>query len=209
MRFDPSGGVLVSVPLSGSLSPTAIFGPLDGVTDWCGPNDLPCLYRWISSGVGDTNPAHYYLMDPNPCSANCVKPGEAYYFYTNILSLLDYAGTNVTGVIDGHFGGTTAHFHYTLRPGMNLIGNPFKKNVQLQNTHILQTGGGSCTLGELTFAQAVTAGVVGNAIYVWDGAAEDPVVYNASPPAMLQPWQGYEFFVEDGACNYEMLIPAP
>ncbi|HUJ79293.1 MAG TPA: LamG-like jellyroll fold domain-containing protein [Nitrospiria bacterium] len=207
MRVDPVYAVLVSVPLQGPLSPTAIFGPLDGVPNWCGSNDLPCLYKWISTGLTETD-GSYQLMDPDPCSANCVEPGEGYYFFTNTLSLLNYSGTNVTGVIDGHLGGVP-HFDDALQEGMNLIGNPFKKNVQLQDTHILQTGGGSCTLGEMTFAQAVAAGVVGNAVYVWTGAAEVPVTYNASPPALLQPWQGYELFVTDATCAYQLLIPQP
>jgi hypothetical protein len=25
----------------------------------------------------------------------------------------------------------------------------------------------------------------------------------------MQPWQGYEFFVEDDVCSYELLIPQP
>jgi hypothetical protein len=210
MRVDPKYAVLVSVPLQGPLSPTALFGPLDGVMNWCGANDQPCLYKWLSTGLLETD-GSYQLMDGsgNPCVGNCVTEGEGYYFFTNILSLLDYTGTNVSGVIDGHFGGVTLHVDNPLQQGMNLIGNPFKKNVLLQDTHIVQSGGGSCTLGEMTFAEAVTAGVIGNAIYVWTGAAEIPVVYNDAPPAIMQPWQGYEFFVEDDVCSYELLIPQP
>jgi len=210
MRLDPVHAVLVSVPLQGPLAPTPIFGSLDGVVNWCGANDQPCLYKWLSTGLLETD-GSYQLMDGsgNPCIGNCVTEGEGYYFFTNILSLLDYTGTKVSGVTNSYFGGTTPNVDYPLQQGMNLIGNPFQKNVQLQDTHILQTGGGSCTLGEMTFAQAVTAGVVGNAIYVWTGAAEIPVVYDALPPAVMQPWQGYEFFVQDATCSYQLLIPQP
>jgi hypothetical protein len=209
----------VSVPLVPSPnSPRLVFGPLDGFNGPCGPSDMPCLYRMLSSGVT------FQLMDP--CPANCVTQGEGSFFYTYILTMLTAAGSDVpadpsdAGPPVGHHADPDGHYHHPLQTGYSIIGNPFKRDVLLSDTNVrrLPTGPPSCTDLTKSFADAATANWVANAIAVWDGAADISVAYNDVVPARLQPWQGYRFRVVDDdptivaspdGCSYELVIPKP
>jgi len=213
---------LVSVPLQGPLSPTAIFGPLDALTDPCGAADLPCLYKWSSYGLTEFD-GTYDLMDPDPSCpsplANCVNQGEGYFFYTFGVTPLTASGTDVAGVTDGHLSGAL-HEHVPLAQGWNIIGNPFNSDVALATVHVLKLGA-TCSPStadqELSFGAAVDPdsnpitidGWVGNSIYVSttsDGGTTVPAFYG---DAVLQPWQGYWLQVLKNDCSYELLIPKP
>ncbi|MEW6325710.1 MAG: hypothetical protein AB1515_10040, partial [Nitrospirota bacterium] len=216
---------LVSVAVAPSPNASnLVFGPLDGWTNACGPGDLPCLYKWISSGLGETDGCYLLLGDPGPdldptdaCPAPNsvpVKEGDGYFFLTSATTLLNAAGTDVPvePASDGHHGDSDGHYHLALDPdgGWNIIGNPFKEDVQLDNVNVLRDCGGTETVN--SFAAAVGAGWVGNAIYVSttaDGATSVPVGYNDPEPAKLQPWQSYWFQVLLDDCAYELVIPKP
>ncbi len=215
---------LVSVPLQGPLSPTTIFGPIDGQTDPCGAGDLPCLYSWLSTGLTAAD-GSYQLMDP--CPSNCVTAGQGYFFYTLSLVPLTASGTVVAGDSpDAHLGVT--HFHLPLQQGWNIIGNPFQGtssngDVLLSSTSVRKIGA-TCSPSTsdtvYPFATAVDPnGIpndgdewVGNAIYVLtagDGATFNAAAYNDTTPAVLEPWQSYWFQVLKNDCSYELLIPKP
>jgi hypothetical protein len=214
---------LVSVPLHGPLSPAAVFGPLDLTTDACGPGDLPCLYKWISSGLLDSD-GYYQLMDP--CGPYCVMEGDGYFFYTAGVSLLTAPGSPVPTHpgSDGHRLDSVEHAHITLQQGWSLIGNLFDKDVLLKDVNVRRVGGGSCTETIKTFAQAVDPdGIpnngdewVGNAIYVSttdDGGGSTAVTFDdgnaLTQDATLQPWQAYWFQVLKNDCTYELVVPKP
>jgi len=222
---------LVSAPRQGPLSPTDLFGPLDLLTDPCGSGDLPCLYKWVSTGLTNID-GDYQLMNPDPCDPFCVMEGDGYFFYTADVSLLT---TALGGPVpthpdsDGHYTGSNPsglHAHILLdrdgagpelSAGWHLIGNLFDKDVLLKDVNVrLVDDGGSCTGAVKTFDEAVTAGWVGNSIYVSttnDGAGSTPVPYDDGNPltqdATLQPWQSYWIQVLQNDCTYELVMPKP
>jgi predicted thioesterase len=223
---------LVSVPLVPSPNDAvSIFGGLDGPIDCEGNTNVPCVYSWISTGVGEFD-GFYQLMDP--CPPNCIVEGTGYYFYTELLPLLTASGSDIVAPqlhasSDGHHTSATGHAHLALVPGYNIIGSLFKDgDVPLVSTNVRRlSDGGSCTESVLSFAGAVAANWVGNSIYVSttaDGSTNVPVPYDDGNPltqdAVLQPWQGYLLYVADDdpavngsgtpdGCTYELVIPKP
>jgi hypothetical protein len=224
---------LVSLPVVPSNpAPAAVFGNLDGVTDFCGPGDLPCLYTWVSTGVPTlTDDAGCYELmgDPGPdldptdgCvpNANPVTAGEGYFFDTFALLPMTATGADIPAVTDdGHDpSDDIPHAHLPLQQGWNLIGNLFKADVLLNDVNVRRSDN-----MVLTFAQAVLGPDtlpntgdewVDGAIYVLTSGSGDQfqtVPFNDPVnPARLKPWQGYWFLVlQDDTFSYELLIPEP
>lgn len=136
------------------------------------------LYAWNSSGafVNETN----------------VVPGYGYFLRTDKTdAVLNITGTPVTN----------PNRAIPIQTGWNMIGNPYPAEVALLNTTVKNIGTGEV----LTFAAAVSAGWVGNAVYNFNGSTYDFVGFNE---AVLKLWQGYWLAVS-GDGSYELIITKP
>jgi len=152
---------MVSCPLQPSPNTaSAVFGDDAG---------LNCMYYWYSTwtGAGDPDSAGYYGK------AATISPGSGLYIYSiRTNNPTDASGTEITD----------ASYTLFLKAGWNLIGNPYGTSVNLMSCGV--------TYNSVTknYADAVTSGWIGNAVYLWNGSAYDSILWNA---AQLEPWKGY------------------
>ncbi len=121
-----------------------------------------------------------------------IVPGYGYI----LKSPTDNAVLNISGTVI-----TDTSRAIPLQAGWNMIGNPYTQDVQLINTYIR-----NIDTGELkTYENAVIAGWVNNALYIFDGAKYSYVMYNN---ANLRIWQGYWLVVLKTG-RYELVIYKP
>lgn len=159
-----SGWNMVSCPLQPSPSDSAsVFGDDAG---------LNYMWYWNSTWTGAGNPdsAGYYVQ------AATIIPGKGIFLY----SIMTNNPTDATG------NEITEPFRtLSLEAGWNLIGNPYGTSVNLSSCTV--------TYNSVTksYANAVTSGWIGNAVYIWNGSAYVSVIWDI---AALEPWKGCWIF---------------
>ncbi|MBI3804504.1 MAG: fibronectin type III domain-containing protein [Nitrospirae bacterium] len=194
-----SGWNMVSVPMTPSPADVAtVFGSSVGV-----PVNVK---KWVSTGTTNQTGSFDLLS-----ATDTVLPGVGYFLESpDDTRFLNPAGS----------ANSAATFTIPLSQGYNIIGNPYTKDVSLDTTCVGQNGGtGTCTSSAnaanfKSYANAVAAGWVGNALYRWDGAAYTFKTYNDPDPAQkatLQLWQGYWLQVTDAnaANTYNLIVVKP
>lgn len=168
------------------LSNTPVIGKTGILSDWnmvsCpkqpSPNDsnsvfgddagLDWMWYWNSTwtGSGDPDSAGYWGR------ATTIIPGKGIF----LLSLTnDPTGASGTDITD-------ASYTILLKAGWNVIGNPYGTNVNLSNCHVIYNS------TEKSYLDAVTAGWMGNAVYIWNGSTYVDYPWGS---AKLEPWKGY------------------
>ena|GEM_PF-3608945 len=192
-----SGWNMVSVPMTPNPADVAtVFGSSVGV-----PVNI---MKWVSTGLGNQNGSFSLLS-----GTDTVQPGAGYF----IQSPDDSRFLNPAGTAN-----SAATFSISLTQGWNMIGNPYTKDVNLDTTCVSQNGGtGTCTASVnlsnfKSFANAVAAGWVGNALYQWNGTTYTFNTYNdPTQKAVLRLWQGYWLQVIDanGANTYKLIVVKP
>ena len=194
-----SGWNMVSIPKTPSPADVAtVFGSSVGV-----PVNIK---KWVSTGLGNQD-GSFVLLSPT----DTVQRGVGYFLEspddTRFLNPTFAAAADTT-------------FSISLNQGWNIIGNPYTKDVSLDATCVSQNGGtGTCTASVnlanfKSYANAVAAGWVGNALYRWDGNAYTFRTYNDPDPtlkAALHLWQGYWLQVIDAnaANTYSLIVMKP
>ncbi len=162
----------VSCPLQPSPDndPISVFG------DDAGCEDPYCFWKWQSTwtGLGDPVGPDYNGYWEEVAT---IVPGEGnlLYSYKN-YDPTDAAGTEITDPSKT----------IPLSAGWNLIGNPYGTSVSLSNCNVYNSGAPDPKTR--TYANAVTAGWIGNAVYFWNGSTYDSILYTS---AKLEPWKGY------------------
>jgi hypothetical protein len=119
------------------------------------------------------------------CAGVNLKTGKGYFIISN--ARLDEP--------DGVGNVTANYFDIALDPdgGWNMISNPYNVYIELQDIKVVRSS------TEYTFSQAVINGWIDNSIYEWEGSVTGYTfkAYNGSPPATLEPWEGYFIYVKD------------
>lgn len=194
-----SGWNMVSVPMTPSPSS-------DVATVFASVGVPVNIKKWNSTGTTNQTGAFILLS-----GTDTVQAGVGYF----VESPDDTRFLNPSGLAN-----TAATFSISLKQGYNIIGNPYTKDVSLDTTCVSQNGGsGTCNSSAnaanfKSFANAVAAGWVGNALYRWNGTAYTFKTYNDPDPtqkATLQLWQGYWLQVTDAnaANTYSLIVVKP
>ena len=150
-------------------------------------------YRWVSNGLTtDSNKGSYVTVD----SSNPVKSGEGYFISKNSSTLPEL----------GSFSDISAtSYTITLKPGWNMIGNPYAGNVKLSGVKV-QKGNGEL----VTWTEAATNSWVVNAIYYYKGSDWGSIYTfesaGGNPDATLVPWMGYWIYVNKADDTYRLVI---
>lgn len=162
------GWNMVSCPLQPSPNdPDSVFGD----EAW-NENCPTCISYWYSTWTGSGNPdaAGHWV------GVTTVNPGSGLFLYSFMTTEpTDATGTNITD----------ASYSLYLNPGWNLIGNPYGTSANLSACNV--------TYNSVTksYADAVAAGWIESAIYIWNGTTYIDYAYNDPDPAKLEPWKGY------------------
>jgi len=190
---------MVSVPMTPSPADVAtVFGQSVGV-----PVNIR---KWVSTGTTNQT-GSFVTLSPT----DMVQSGVGYFLESpDATRFLNPAGS----------ANAAATFSIALQQGWNIIGNPYTKDIKLDTTCVSRNGGaGTCTSSVndgnfKSYANAVAAGWVGNALYRWDGTSYTFRTYNDPDPtlkATLQLWQGYWLQVTDAnaANTYSLVVVKP
>ena len=123
------------------------------------------LYHWINS-------RYYEYPEFPPADSLVFRPGISYWLISNDTLQLNLRNVKPTpAVVDTGIYARVANFRITLRPGWNMIGNPFAYPVQW--SQVLNTA-------------SVQTPVVYNVR--WQEYDMDPYTYDITT---LEPWRGY------------------
>jgi hypothetical protein len=194
-----SGGTIISYPSSGYIT-----GPqiqlLTGDNHVGTPRNINSagldgqqalgssrVYRWQVNGE------YYTQVTP----AAPVKVGEGYSIYKENDTLPELANyTELPGLENT----------YPLKPGANLVSNPYTGNVRLSDVKIQK---GSQT--PISWQVAVTNGWVVNALYYYNGKDWGDTYSHetAEEGAVLVPWLGYWVDLNSTDDAYYLVIPKP
>jgi hypothetical protein len=199
MRFPETGeiegpkvGLLTGYNMVGiprDLSGTA----LDGISAFGSVSS----YGWISSGLTtDENKGKFVLVN----STNPVKGGEGYF--TNIDS------NDTLPALEDYSDVTAISFKIGLKPGWNLISNPYGGNVKLIDMKVQRVNE-----SPVTWEEATNNKWLNNAIYYYNGSDWGKTYFfesaGGSPDATLIPWIGYWIYVGKDDVTYSIIIPKP
>lgn len=155
-------------------------------------------YKWVSSGPTDSsNKGSYVLIDAN----NPVKPGEGYF-------IVKSGGFATLPELELYNDVLDLTYAVALKPGWNMVSNPYGGNVKLSSVKIKK---GNAT--PVTWASASTSGWMVNAIYFYKGSdwgsAYTFESAGGNPDATLVPWLGYWVYLNKADGEYSFIIPRP
>lgn len=143
-------------------------------------------YRW-NAGMG------YYTQ---VTTLKPLKTGEGYFVYKEANNLPD---------LDGYGEVPNVEFTYELKPGWNIISNPYSGNVNVLNIKV-KKGNAS----PLTWVDAALNGWLTNAIYSYNGVDwGNTYGFDTEPYATLVPWMGYWINLKMTDDIYYLVIPKP
>ena len=153
-------------------------------------------YRWTSEGLTRA-PGQYDQV----LSANPVRPGEGYFTWKE-------SGVTTIPEFDSYNDISEATYAITLRPGWNMISNPYKGNVKLTEVKV-QKG----TDTPISWSESTTNDWLTNAIYYYQGRDWGRTYSfesaGGSPDATLTPWLGYWIFLKNTDDTYQLIISKP
>ncbi|MBI5665925.1 MAG: PKD domain-containing protein [Nitrospirae bacterium] len=154
---------------------------LDGYTAFWSTS----VYRWNVEG--------YYTA---VTATKPVRQGEGYKIQKQVNTLPEHAG--YADILDAE---TTIE----LKPGWNIISNPYSGNVDLS---VVKVRKGTSTV--VNWTEAASNGWIENAISYRSGTDWGYVLLSESPPkAKLVPWMGYWIYLNMKDATYYLLIPRP
>ena len=153
---------------------------------WTGSNDTNCASGCKTVGCSPTCYCHPDC-DGNWEQITTIVPGEGNFLYSlSTSNPTDADGSEITDPSKT----------ISLNPGWNLIGNPYGTNVNLSDCDVHYTS-------TKTYADAVTSGWIGNAVYIWN---ESTYVESHYSTAKLEPWKGYWIMAY---YNLDLIIKKP
>ncbi len=155
---------MVSCPLHPSPNDSgSVFGD-DAGYDW--------MFYWYSTWIDEPNPGGAGGWE----TAATIVPGKGILIYSCLRdNPTDASGAEITD----------PSYTLSLSAGWNLIGNPYGTVVSLGSCEVIYN-----TLTK-SYADAVLADWIGNAVYIWNGSTHD---FIPSGSAELEPWKGYWIF---------------
>jgi hypothetical protein len=169
-----TGVLLFSLPGDYSQQLTAtVFGLSLG-------NDGALLDRLATYNTAARDYSYYTLANRMP-----LQPGRAYWSRLDIPLTVSAEATPIDA---------TQPYPLSVRPGWNLIGNPFPFTVDIYECGLLVDNA-----PRKSWNDAVMAGLVGGAVYTWGGR-------DYLPSTMLQPYKGYWIFVSAQGADLRMEI---
>ncbi len=143
-------------------------------------------YRW------DTDVDFYTKVT----TTEPVKTGEGYFLYKEAATLPEF---------DKYGEIPDTEFTYELKPGWNIISNPYSGNVVLSDIKVRK--------GDdipLTWTEAASNGWLTNAIYYNSGIDwGDTYYFETEPEATLTPWMGYWTYLNMTDDTYSLIISKP
>jgi len=162
-----AGWQLESVPfVFSNATPTTVFNKLSGQI-------FPQYWNLTGGGSGSYKP----LL--------AVTPGQGFWLYATGGGVGEFtlADRTIYGALDGT---QAASINIDLKPGWNLVGNPFVYPVYWGQ---IQFYNKSQNLA-LPLDKAVTSGWLTSTFFTWNA---DKVKYDyySDPQSLLQPWKGY------------------
>ena len=144
------------------------------------------VYRW------DTDFEYYKGVT----AAEPVKPGEGYFVYSQTNTLPELAG--YSDIAD-------SEFTYMLKPGWNIISNPYGGNVRLSDINVRKGNNTSAS-----WADAASNGWLTNAIYYYKGTDwGNTYGFETGSDTRLVPWTGYWINLDATDDIYHLIIPRP
>jgi hypothetical protein len=145
------------------------------------------VYRW------QTNTQSYIKVT----SQNPVKDGEGYSLYKQNRTLPELATYPEV---------SAAGFTYQIKPGLNLISNPYSGNVRLADV-MIQKG----TQPPVSWQAAATNGWIVNALYYYNGKDWGNTYSHETleDGAVLVPWLAYLVNLNSADGSYYLIIPKP
>jgi chitodextrinase len=187
------GYSIVSVPLlltSPANTPDAVFGDDVGLPAYA--------YRWNSTGPTVLDGCYVGTVSqpafPTCGALSSVETGLSYFLYSaGSLAVLDASGTAVTGPT----------LDVRLALGFNMVGNPYGEEIPLSAVQVMRT---SPPLTVLSYADAVLQGWVAAAMYLYDGAVNQPVT-PTDPEAVFKPWNGA--WIQSRVSDAVLVFPQP
>lgn len=157
------------------------------------------MYRWRSTGLSETS--GYYI----PVSQ--VQNGLGYWIYGYRNHVIDDWGAGTDEGSATSTENTAPTTSIPLQYGWNMIGNPYKLRVRLQDCQVRRN-----SESPVSFATAVSNGWIGNSIYFWtDGNTYIGEAFNELDPnkGNLKPWVGVWIQVTEGTNTYTLIVPKP
>ena len=133
---------------------------------------LNYMSYWYSTWNGTDDPDYAGCWQ----KTTTIVPGKGIFLFSNKTDdPTDASGDEITD----------ASYTLSLNAGWNLIGNPYLTGVSLSSCDVIYNTSTN------TYADAVTSGWIGNAIYIWNGSTYDFIQWDF---AELEPWKGYWIF---------------
>lgn len=183
-------GIPKDLPVLGDTIPTT---PLYGTEAFT----TNMSYRWMSSGLGSSNPGFYQEIDG---SGSPVTAGEGYFIFKGVNTTLEnfdvYTDITTTSFTTGY-----------LKPGWNLISNPYPNLVKTYTMKFTKDSGWNGV-----WTQAVNAGYVRNSIYYYDGS-QWGLTYSmevaTNSTTSLSPWMGYWIYLNSEDTDIRLTITKP
>jgi len=194
-----SNGTIFTHPTAGYITGPQIQ-PLKGYSQVGIPRDIN---RANLDGQGALGSSRVYRWNPNGeyyskvTASEPAKAGEGYLLYTRSKTLPEL----------GNYGDIPGlEYAYPLKPGMNLISNPYAGNVRFSEVKIKK---GDQT--PISWQEAATRGWVVNALYYYNGKSWGDTYAHVTPEdgAKLVPWLGYWVNLNAADDIYYLVIPRP
>lgn len=205
VRYPSAGGTYITGPSVELLNGYTLVGvPRDISTaslDGTGAFTTSYSYRWLSTGMSndsENNGAFEELDD----SGVWVSAGEGYFVYKD-------TGITTLESFDAYAENASPSFTTrALRPGWNIMSNPFGGNVNLSDITVVNSDGWSGS-----WEEAAEEEIVVNGIYYYNGSDWGSTYAFESagtePEAVLTPWLSYWVYLNDYSSIYKFVIPKP
>lgn len=159
--------------------------------------------RWISEGLSTVNGGNigsYETVDATVAMTNPISEGEGYFVFKGLSTTLP----NMDAITDV----TEPAYTVVLKPGWNMVSNPYSGNVLLSSLEITKDSG-----TPIQWPDAVDNGVVINSIYQYDGSDWGKTysfkTAGGGNEARLVPWVGYWMYLQKQDGNYSLVINKP
>lgn len=204
---DPGGNVIWTLPEQGEiagprvelLSGRNLVGvPGDASTTYLNSTaalGIPNGYRWRPAGTKSSSPGVYRLID----STGAVLSGEGYMMRRE---------TGTTLPEPGHPEIAAGNFTVRLKAGWNLIANPYRGNIPLDQVKVKRGGA-----APVPWAKAAADGWVAPGLYQYQGNEADTYGFEsalaAPDPPIVVPWFGYWVYLKRTDSNYSLIFPRP
>ena len=205
-RYPPSGDLTgPTVKLLTGYNMLGVPRVISGAAlDGTGAFGTDTTWRWVSTGLssGATNYGAYEQVDElaNP-GVTKLTEGEGYFVFNTV---------GAPDVLDefAAYADITGPLTIVLRPGWNVISNPYVGNVPLRDVEVVKNSD-----APVTWTDATTNGWFINGIYYYNGSDWGSTYTSESSggavEATLTPWLSYWVYLKKDAAAYTLIVNKP